>query len=382
MFTRARLSQLLVTVLCTVMPFMPASATGGVNSLVVHEWGTFTSVTTADREPQYWDPLNGPSELPGFVHRSWQDVCAKCGLWLARMETPVLYFYADKQMEISVDVGFPQGRITEWYPEARSVSNGIRWTRVELFPGEHPAFPAEQRESHYYPARDTDAAPVRASHASNPEWEKFLFYRGIANFDVPLRVGLCSDSVQVSGTGHQGIAQVILFENRGGRIGWSIHGLLNGTLSLPRPAPGQSAASLERELQKVLVSQGLYEKEAAAMVRTWSDSWFEEGLRVFYIFPRELTDTLLPLTITPQPAEINRVFVGRVEVITPEMEQQIEAAVQAFRSRSDEERSSAIRIVQRYGRFAEPVLRHLREAASSDEARTSIWALAVAAKQK
>ena len=118
------------------------------------------------------------------------------------------------------------------------------------------------------------------------------------------------------------------------------------------------------------------------MVRTWSDSWFEEGLRVFYIFPRELTDTLLPLTITPQPAEINRVFVGRVEVITPEMEQQIEAAVQAFRSRSDEERSSAIRIVQRYGRFAEPVLRHLREAASSDEARTSIWALAVAAKQK
>ena len=79
---------------------------------------------------------------------------------------------------------------------------------------------------------------------------------------------------------------------------------------------------------------------------------FEEGLRVLYMVPREVTDNVLPLAVTPRATEINRVFVGRAEVITPEMEQEIEAAVRDFSGASDDERKTAVRTVQSYGRFA------------------------------
>jgi hypothetical protein len=37
---------------------------------VAHEWGTFTSVSTADGKVQRWNPLGGPSELPSFVYQN------------------------------------------------------------------------------------------------------------------------------------------------------------------------------------------------------------------------------------------------------------------------------------------------------------------------
>jgi hypothetical protein len=90
------------------------------------------------------------------------------------------------------------------------------------------------------------------------------------------------------------LAQVILFENRGGRVGWRVLNSLKGEATLARPAPGQtveqSVEMLHRDLEKILVAQGLYEKEAVAMVKTWRYSWFEEGLRVFYVVPRKMTD--------------------------------------------------------------------------------------------
>ena len=100
--------------------------------LIVHEWGTFTSVSDASGKAQQWSPLIGPSDLPDFVYRSkeatpapasGQGRCLKCELALVRMETPVLYFYTDRELPVSVKVGFPQGKITEWYPQAREVKD-------------------------------------------------------------------------------------------------------------------------------------------------------------------------------------------------------------------------------------------------------------------
>ena len=53
------------------------------------------------------------------------------------------------------------------------------------------------------------------------------------------------------------------------------------------------------------------------MVETWRDSWFEEGTRLLYILSRQEVDSLLPLRVTPTPEETVRVFVGRVEVLSP-----------------------------------------------------------------
>jgi hypothetical protein len=57
------------------------------------------------------------------------------------------------------------------------------------------------------------------------------------------------------------------------------------------------------------------------MVETWWKSYFQApGLRVFWVLPRETTDRLLPLEVTPAPQEIVRVLVGRSEVLRPRQE--------------------------------------------------------------
>jgi hypothetical protein len=54
------------------------------------------------------------------------------------------------------------------------------------------------------------------------------------------------------------------------------------------------------------------------MVDTWRDSWFERGRRIFYLVPRATIDSILPLDVKPAPASIARVFVGRIELATPQ----------------------------------------------------------------
>lgn len=335
---------------------------------VVHEWGTFTSVSDASGKAQTWSPLLGPSDLPEFVYQSKQvrsnsqDRCLKCELALVRMETPVLYFYADRETKASVKVDFPQGRITEWFPQARETDRSINWGEFTVLPGAQVSLPVSKGESHYYPARETDAAPIRLSREPKTEYEKFLFYRGIGNFSLPLTVKLAGNQVTIKNTGQCELAQIILFENRGGRAGWQTLNLFKGEATLSRPTLNQPVESLHTELVKLLVAQGLYQKEAAAMVKTWRDSWFEEGLRVFYIVPRAATDAILPITISPAPTELTRVLVGRAEIITPEMAAAVQSSARKYLEGTTESRAAAIKMVEPFGRFAQPILQQMMEA--------------------
>jgi len=78
------------------------------SNLVTHEWGTFTSVAGVHGAPVAWAPLNGPADLPCFVERmGTQNLKWFSGL--VRMETPVLYFYAQRPTTLSVHVDFPKG---------------------------------------------------------------------------------------------------------------------------------------------------------------------------------------------------------------------------------------------------------------------------------
>jgi hypothetical protein len=347
----------------------PSGAKLSGEQLVVHEWGTFTTLAKTDGVLQYWRPLSGPSELPGFVHfadiatRDRQSrFCVKCDtLALVRMETPVLYFYTERELNFSVKVELPAGRITEWYPQAReSVANNrasIVWNNVTVRPRVQATFPQDNSRSHYYPARETDAAPLLVVNGDKSEHEKFLFYRGIGNFDLPISTRIADGKVQVRNIESAEVAHVIVFENRDGKSGWRSFGPLKDAAVLERPTLGQPIEALQCELESALMAEGLYAKEAAAMVKTWRDSWFEEGLRVFYVVPRRVTERILPITLNPQPAELVRVLVGRAEIITPEMRQELFAAVTGFNSDSADARAAAVRTVRKYGRFAEPVLR-------------------------
>src|SRR6266516_1282212 len=105
--------------------------TRGHEGFVAHEWGTFTSVQGGDGVLLDWRPLE-TSKLPKFVY-DWKNpglnrrqggqmpMQKQALLTLQRMETPVIYFYAEQKQNVDVSVDFPKGLITEWYPQASQI---------------------------------------------------------------------------------------------------------------------------------------------------------------------------------------------------------------------------------------------------------------------
>jgi len=348
--------------------FSSANTLGTKSELVVHEWGTFTSVAGQDGHALIWRPLTVESDLPSFVYSvdkgdTWRGLRypSKSGLAVrVRMETPVLYFYAREEMSVAVKVGFPSGRITEWYPTAQVSKGNIDWGEFRVMPGAQVYLPNDFSENHYYPARDTDAATIQIRRDQVTEQEKFLFYRGVGNFELPLSVRLADDKVIIKNVGEESVRKVVLFENRGGKIGYQILDLpfdqSSTEVTLNRPPLRGDLKELRGELKAMLVSDGLYEKEAEAMLDTWRNSWFEEGLRAFYIMPRKATDTVLPIDIDPQPASLVRVLVGRTELVTPQMENNVIAQLKTLNGPSASVRETALKEINRYGRFAESIL--------------------------
>lgn len=332
---------------------------------VLHEWGTFTSVAGEDGKPLIWKPLAGPSDLPSFVYTTQR--LGSGGLRAefegkrsmsgnVRMETPVIYFYAQQPMEVSLSVGFTGGAITEWYPFAKEYRGSfIDWGTFKLLPGAEVTLPRESAPSHYYPARAVDAVPVRVCGLSDPkrqEFEKFLFYRGVGTFDLPLTAKVNGELLELGGLK----GDALVFENKHGKVGVTRVSMSGGaSQKVLRPALNGRPEDAHALVLELLIGAGLYEKEARAMLETWRDTWFEEGLRVMYLVPRPLTDKLLPLTVTPAPEASVRVLVGRFELLTKE---RVAAAKQQFLTSRD---------VSKLGRFGEPLLKRARVDASAAE---------------
>jgi len=345
----------------------PIIAAGAGTDLVVHEWGTFTSVTGREGQALIWRPLSFESDLPSFIYsidkgQSWRGLQyrTKSGLPVrVRMETPVLYFYTKQEMTASVKIDFPGGKITEWYPQARSADKGgIDWGELKIMPGLRVELPHDLRENHYYPARDTDAAIVEAP-GNKAEYEKFLFYRGVGNFALPLALKLAGDRVAIKNVSDENVSKAILFENRSGQIGFRILDLTRTETTFERPALSGNLADLRQEIKGMLMAEGLYEKEADAMLNTWRDAWFEEGLRVFYVVPRQNTDAILPISIAPEPAALVRVLVGRTELLTPEMETDVTRQIVKLNDPAN--RQAALKAIKKYGRFVEPILTQIQQ---------------------
>jgi hypothetical protein len=227
-------------------------------------------------------------------------------------------------------------------PQKPNYEGTIAWPAVKVSPSIAAEFPTERGASHYYMARATDATPVQYGLQK----EKFLFYRGVGQFAPPIAAKVDADGKAVVWSSRDGaIGDVILFENRAGAIAYSVAKSANGRLTLDRPSLDDESTAPQRELVAMLVANGLYRKEAEAMVATWSDSWFEEGVRLFYIVPRPTVDAILPLQITPAPADIARVFVGRMELVTASTRREVKRALVA------NDRA----VLQKYGRFLYPI---------------------------
>jgi hypothetical protein len=147
---------------------------------------------------------------------------------------------------------------------------------------------------------------------------------------------------------------------------------------IARPA-AEVRTELADKLRTALTSKGLYAKEAAAMVKTWDESWFgEQGTRVLYILPPKWADEVLPLKITPAPKELKRVFVGRAELITPAQEWALLKETVRFAEGGTLQKKEAVAAVANIGlgRFSDAAFRHLSlRGPGSREFNQAVWGL-------
>ena len=341
-------------------------------ALTAHEWGTFTSIAGKDGRAATWLPLTGSTDLPAFVeHFKTPDF--KGGLrGTVRMETPVLYFYTNHATTLSVHVSFSQGLITEWYPHANRVEpvglqtqtrmvsylndwsrgqkqpdSSISWDSVTLEPNSSSTLPREDQTNHYYAARQTSSTPLRIKTQAGDQTEKFLFYRGVASFPAPMSVKLASDGkIFTENLTSEEIPAMLVFERRGDKLGFRVADTSASQPTLDPPELTANMDSLKQAMEDMLIAQGLYQDEAQAMFETWRDSWFEEGSRLLYIVPRQFVDSVLPLSINPAPAQTVRVFVGRLELVTPATQRAVEQALATHDQPT----------LKHYGRFLVPIL--------------------------
>ena len=345
--------------------------------LVVHEWGTITTVHAADGKPA--GGLNNIDEadvLPSFVHRYEPETTRfKPELLLGkrpnipgrpdvtmRLETPVIYFHPPPNQAytnpIDITVRFRGGVINEFYPDAAAsvaldreriankqseglitewngdvlnnyVVGKLLWNGLRL----HDTVVAPLTRSEIWLApREVNSVSVFSPEAG--EGEQYLFYRGVAHLDALLATKTTRGAVTLATPANLawlGSAAVIpgiwLADVRADGV---IAFRAQPAVTLNKENAGKKLAAIKRfsegdytaagaaqlrsSLKKALIAQGLFADEAEAMLNTWKASYFQKpGLRVFYIVPREWTDYFLPLEFSV-PARVTRVIVGRIDL--------------------------------------------------------------------
>lgn len=355
-----------------------ASGAAPTAELVVHEWGTITTVHAADGTPQTGlNKIDAGDVLPDFVHRYEPESTrfdpakklAKSPLVpgrpdvTMRLETPVIYFHPPAGFDQAFDVSvlFRGGVINEFYPAAEPavyldvarihdkqsagvigrqwtgetlnnfVLGSLEWRGVRL----HTLVVAPLTND---PVWLAPRAPQSASVylPESGEGERYLFYRGVAALPALLQTRHERGAVRLLAPAHLAWLEAdslvvpqawLVGVGQDQTIAFREH----GAITLNKSAPGRELARLGRftradhrppnlaalraSLRAALIRQGLFADEAEAMLNTWKHSYFEKpGLRVFYVVPPEWTDHFLPLTLSV-PARIRRVIVGRIDLL-------------------------------------------------------------------
>jgi hypothetical protein len=405
--------------------FVAAAASGAPaltdkGTWIVHEWGTFLTVQGSDGI-SLGGMVDSEENLPYFVRE--RDLGGRSrASYYAKMETPVTYFYTDRPRDVQVRVEMPGGLLTHWFPDVQKVTpplppppkteeakankqptsaatagSSLDWGTFHVFPDNRFLPQAQQAPSDrgipracwvqadttWRFARATDSALVRTNVGDRELVEKFLFYRGLGAFNLPLEVRSTGpdDHLQLLVHNLDAAPQQGLFAIwvQGGQMRFAALGDLPGgevrevdtATTFTAGVPLEDGVSyVKQAVAEALTRSGLYPKEAQAMVDTWEKSYFRnEGLRILSILPRPVVDMAIPIRIKPEPQQLVRVMVGRVEVLTPESEQLLEKTVAALGSKDSDARKNAEIYLARYGRLREPVLRRVMSVTHQAEVR-------------
>lgn len=384
-----------------------------VADYVVHEWGTFTSM--AGTAGGVLEGLHHEEEhLPKFVHDlmkvdevgTTERMKLPASYVTQKMETPVIYFYADKPMRAEVGVYFKKGLMTQFYPlpttiwprvkqaqkhlvDMRKVSGSRLTWDIDILPRTSEVkVPKVATDDPWHYARQTGANLVRTrdhgrtSKTTKPmrqEAEHYLFYRGLGRWQPDVSVETPGVGIAKFKNGMGGVipfVAMLQLDDEGGSfvIGGKVAGHKTTTLNFARGRTfddrKQVAKHLATHMLVALVKQGLYPDEARAMVATWSRQWFQSnGTRMIYILPRKTIDTVLPLTLNPRPKELVRVMVGRHEFITPASQATVEQALLQRSSDDATIRAQGDQTLRALDRFLEPHLRNVERNGSTAECR-------------
>ncbi|MEO6098412.1 MAG: hypothetical protein ABIW76_23175 [Fibrobacteria bacterium] len=353
---KTRLAGLALALIAVAGPLQATALAG--NALEVHEWGTFTTLNSSAGMPLgglYVDATRLPAFVNGLPYfnydaaKGWASLEKLRGVTV-KMETPVLYFYSQTEMAVDVKVGFQGGTISQWYPSCHECETDpttasvdfaaapyrghIGWKATVLAPGTVLPYTtaASGLETPEWTApRNTESNLIKGEKG---EIEKFLFYRGLGNFPATVDIRFRPDGqLAVKNLGSDDIASLMVYERSYGPMYVSDAATIwyngsmkaGGEIVLKRDKAsteyGQGFAAMETfrvELQKA----GLTNSESRALLNTWYNGYFiEGGIKAFWIVPRAQVDRILPLTIVPEPGKLERVIVGRSEILTPEFEQ-------------------------------------------------------------
>lgn len=329
----------------------------------VHEWGTFTVLSGSNGiQVPWYASFSDLARLPAFVS---PGIGGKAGLAKIRMETPVLYFYPERQQKVTVDVAFTGGTITETFPH--SVGGKIEydpatmfmsvpghWSGTLLPPTDKTAvagIPSIAETDHLEPygaAREVPDAWIFQSDLKEipglqiqpqfPQQEKFIFYRGAGGAEIPIHAGMSGDTATLTNYSNGLLTFGVALRVRGGMASWVRVPAIPAAPAGDEPAMNRSQVAfpqadrpldeVESELagvwKKALAEDGLTTAEASAMVETWRKTWFREnGDRILSLVPQATVDAMLPLKITPAPQKTVRVFVARIEMLAPAREERL-----------------------------------------------------------
>lgn len=346
--------------------------------LVVHEWGTFTCLQNeAGKE---LGSINQDIEpLPSFVERLTIGDSGGKGLPILptitmRLETPVVYFHLPRgadPIRLRFKATFNGGLLSEFYPKAMTTGDpnalinsntvgSLDWKDVLV--GKPAIGPATDSPVWLAP-RKVDAADVTVDGQS----ERYLFYRGVGHLVSPVSVVRSAAVLQLF---NRSLADSYVPSNLLHiKQAWYLDARADGTSAFRKikleqpPSPIQPIAAfsadfaaaeyqrtsiqtLRGEMKRALIADGLFDDEAEAMLNTWNESYFKSaGTRVLFLVPRPWTEHHLPIEIST-PAKIERVMVGRVDLITPRHR---EVAAELIKSAQP---TAAIPTSPELGRFA------------------------------
>ena len=211
--------------------------------LVVHEWGTFTSLQNENGESV--GGVNNEEELlPRFVHTLGWEIqhqnrrvsetfkgMARCRPDITmRLETPVVYFHLPdgvKETRVDLNLKFNGGYLTQYFPIAQTVpadekgleaaitdatQGSLTWKNLQVGSAQTP--PVTESEIWNAPRRvkasvveatpatcdlnEYDQSENKAVVRQIPQVEQYLFYRGVGQIDAPLRISRNEGKFSVS----------------------------------------------------------------------------------------------------------------------------------------------------------------------------------------